>query len=224
MNSNTNKIKKKRRKLKKSVKNIMFLTIIAINLVALIVGVYNLVLWKLDNNVENEEIIKIEKEVEVIEQEDTDETEIIEQTEPVPSTSLYWKYIQMNLINVDFTDLKNTNNDTVGWLQVGGTNINYPFVQASDNDYYLTHSFEKKKNQGINLLFRIKNAFKLVLKSSNFLIFFFSLSPEISNLPSIISKWTRSAPARSIFWISDPSLEKSADKILGAILTIAVLT
>ena len=52
----------------------------------------------------------------------------------------------MKLIDVDFSELKQENSDTVGWIQVNGTNINYPFVQASDNKFYLTHSFYKNKN------------------------------------------------------------------------------
>ena len=36
------------------------------------------------------------------------------------------------------------NNDFVGWIQIDGTNINYPVMQTPDNpDYYLKHSFEK---------------------------------------------------------------------------------
>lgn len=36
------------------------------------------------------------------------------------------------------------NNDFVGWIQIDGTNINYPVMQTLDNpDYYLKHSFEK---------------------------------------------------------------------------------
>lgn len=53
----------------------------------------------------------------------------------------------MNLINVDFNSLKSLNSDTVGWLKVNGTNINYPFVQYNNNEYYLTHSFDKKYNK-----------------------------------------------------------------------------
>ena len=52
----------------------------------------------------------------------------------------------MNLINVNFKDLKKINNDTVGWIQVNGTNINYPFVQTNDNTYYLKKDFNKKYN------------------------------------------------------------------------------
>lgn len=45
---------------------------------------------------------------------------------------------------IDFDKLKTQNKDVKGWIQVNNTNINYPFVQYKDNDYYLTHSFDKK--------------------------------------------------------------------------------
>ena len=31
-------------------------------------------------------------------------------------------------------------------LRYHGTNVNYPVVQTTDNDYYLTHAFDKSKN------------------------------------------------------------------------------
>ena len=48
---------------------------------------------------------------------------------------------------VNFDNLKSINADTVGWIKVEGTNINYPYVQASDNNYYLKHSFDKTYNK-----------------------------------------------------------------------------
>lgn len=78
--------------------------------------------------------------------EDTEETEIIEQEE-VPEFNPYWDYIKMNLIDVDFSELKEMNSSIAGWIKLGGTNINYPFVQGNDNSYYLTHSFNKSGNQ-----------------------------------------------------------------------------
>jgi len=53
----------------------------------------------------------------------------------------------MDLIHVDFNELKVINTDVKGWIQLKGTNINYPFVQGGDNKYYLTHSFDKSYNQ-----------------------------------------------------------------------------
>ena len=62
------------------------------------------------------------------------------------SDALYWKYLNTPLLSVDLSALKSENADTVGWLQVLGTNVNYPFVQTSDNRFYLFHSFDKSYN------------------------------------------------------------------------------
>ena len=42
--------------------------------------------------------------------------------------------------------LKELNDETVGWLNVPGTNIDYPVVKAKDNAYYLRHNFKKEKD------------------------------------------------------------------------------
>ena len=36
------------------------------------------------------------------------------------------------------------NDETVGWLTVPGTNVDYPVVQTKDNDFYLKHNYDKK--------------------------------------------------------------------------------
>lgn len=63
----------------------------------------------------------------------------------------------MKLIDVNFNELKKINNDTVGWIKVEGTNINYPFVHTNNNDYYLNHSFDKSSNgpDGYSWIFEI---------------------------------------------------------------------
>ena len=38
------------------------------------------------------------------------------------------------------------NNDTVGWISIKNTNVDYPVVQGKDNEYYLKHSFDKSSN------------------------------------------------------------------------------
>jgi len=47
---------------------------------------------------------------------------------------------------VDFTKLKEINKETVAWIKVEGTKIEYPVVKSNDNSYYLNHNFEKKYN------------------------------------------------------------------------------
>ena len=47
---------------------------------------------------------------------------------------------------VDFEKLKEKNSDIVAWLKVKGTNIETTVVKTTNNDYYLTHNFNKEYN------------------------------------------------------------------------------
>ena len=45
-----------------------------------------------------------------------------------------------------FDKLLAINSDTKAWLKVNNTNINYPVVQTTDNDFYLNHDFTRSNN------------------------------------------------------------------------------
>lgn len=64
-----------------------------------------------------------------------------------------------NKYTVDFNLLKRQNSDTVAWIKVNGTNIEYPVVKAKDNEYYLTHSFDKSSNSAGWIFADYKNKF-----------------------------------------------------------------
>lgn len=49
--------------------------------------------------------------------------------------------------SINFTELKNVNPDCVAWICIENTNINYPVVQGSDNNYYLKHLVNCKENR-----------------------------------------------------------------------------
>lgn len=126
-------------------KNVFLALFVLICLVGLGTSLFNIIKWKIEAKTTNNQIETAQKVVKPVEIIDNDKIEIIEQ-EKVPLDDPYWEYVQMNLIDVDFNDLKNINPSTIGWIQVNGTNINYPFVQTNDNKYYLNHSFNKSKN------------------------------------------------------------------------------
>ena len=117
--------------------------IIIISLLLLIYSIYNIVKWKLDSNNTNKQIEEVQETVKVEEVIDTENTEIVLPEEEIPKSNPYWDYIKMNMIDINFNELKNINNDVKGWIKVNGT---YPFVQYNNNKYYLTHSFDKSYN------------------------------------------------------------------------------
>ena len=47
---------------------------------------------------------------------------------------------------INFDDLKRMNKETVAWITMDGTNIDYPVAQGVDNEYYLKHTFDLKEN------------------------------------------------------------------------------
>ena len=54
------------------------------------------------------------------------------------------------------------NKDLVGWLEIEGTNINYPVLQSDteeESQFYLTHSFARKKDKNGSLFMDYRNDF-----------------------------------------------------------------
>ena len=136
------------KKFKKSVSNTLVLILTLLCLVGIVYSIVNIIKWKLDGDKINEIIEEVNDKVEVEEVDETesDNVEIVEPKEEISKDDPYWAFVKMSLINVDFNDLKAVNNEVVGWIQVNGTNINYPFVQTDNNTYYLTHDLERNYN------------------------------------------------------------------------------
>lgn len=135
-----NEKKKKLKRIKKLTKIFTYILIFIIVLL-LILSLYKIVIWFKDNKNTND----IEKElsnIEITEVIDNENTEIV--NEPEDKFDPYWDYIKIPLMSVDFTDLEEKNKNTVGWIFVNNTNINYPVLQGKNNSYYLNVSFEEK--------------------------------------------------------------------------------
>ena len=106
---------------------------------------YKIYAWYNDNKEVDNISDDVLKNTKVKEKKDNNNTENVNPPEDISND--YWDYIKMNLLEVDFNELLKKNPDTVGWIEVKGTNINYPIVQTTDNSYYLTHAFDKTKNE-----------------------------------------------------------------------------
>lgn len=147
-NKSFNKNKKKYRKKRcrrKARPLFITITIFISSLSAFFVfGIYNIYIWIVDNKKTSDITDKIEEITEVVEIDDTPETEIINEEEDRKNP--YWYYINFPLIDVDIMELRRQNDETIGWINVNNTNINYPIVHTTNNDYYLNHSFDKSYN------------------------------------------------------------------------------
>lgn len=115
-----------RKKLKIKKGNIIAVSIILVCVILFIYSLINIIFWYRSNK-QNKDIKEKIQESIVID----DKKEDIEEE----------KY------KIDFDTLKNQNKDTKGYLKVNNTNVDYVFVQASNNDYYLSHNFNKEWNK-----------------------------------------------------------------------------
>ena len=131
----------RKRKTKKWPWVLLLIVLFAIIVVCLV----KIVFWLKDNKTTSEVVNDITNNTNIEEKKDDENTELVNKEEN--TTSDYWYYIKFPLIDVDINKLKEKNSDTVGWINVNNTNINYPYVQGKDNNYYLDHSFNKKYNE-----------------------------------------------------------------------------
>ena len=79
-------------------------------------------------------------------------------------------------IQPSFLKLYSTNPDIVGWVKLGDendpiVNIDYPVVQAEDNDYYLTHNFYKEDAQRGAIFADYRNKFDEGKLSGNTILY-----------------------------------------------------
>ena len=115
--------------------------IIIILTIVCIFCLYKIVLWYIDNkNTKdlNNELLSLTNI--------TESNNGKKVNKPKSKFDPYWDYINYSLIDVDFSNLLKKNPDTVGWINMKSSNINYPVVQGNNNSFYLTHSFNKSYN------------------------------------------------------------------------------
>ena len=105
-------------KSKLKIKNLIVLLIGILCVIGIVYSSYNIINWKIDVDKNN----KIKEEI---------KKEIIKEN---------------NIYKIDFKSLKEKNSDTVAYLKVNNTNIDYVVVQSNNNTYYLNHNFNKEYN------------------------------------------------------------------------------
>ena len=123
-NKKGNRYKENTKKKVKTNKNLIPNIILIFFIILFVFSGFKIIMWFL-NNRENKKIAEEISQAITINEENVEEKE---------------KY------KVDFQTLKEKNSDTVGFLKVNGTNIEYTVVKGTNNSYYLKHNFNKESN------------------------------------------------------------------------------
>lgn len=113
----------------------------------IIYSLFHIILWMYENDNIKKELKQLSDKAIIndVAPENLENEKVVDE-EKVSEFDPYWDFIKMNYLEVDFSSLIKENDEVVAWVSVNGTNINYPVVKHSDNEYYLNHSFNKVKN------------------------------------------------------------------------------
>ncbi len=128
--------KKDKNKLLKKVLLILCLSIIIFSL-------YTIFKWCIDNSKIRQINKKINKDLNI--NNSMEQGKFI--NPPNNKNSNYYYYVTFPFYDVSFSPFTLKNAETVAFIHLKNTSVNYPVVQTQDNTYYLNHSFDKKANE-----------------------------------------------------------------------------
>lgn len=121
---------------------LMLILIRYIFIFIIILGILFIIIEKVENKKENNTIKKTEEQInDIIESIAIEEITVQEENTLTKDPTINYYY------NNIYSELKKINSETVGWLKINNTNINYPIVQSNNNEYYLNHSFDKTNSK-----------------------------------------------------------------------------
>ncbi|MBP3800161.1 MAG: class B sortase [Bacilli bacterium] len=158
------KITRRQYRIKKRIISVFMILCI----IGIIYSLYNIYIWK-KNVDKNNEIKEITKK-HVKEEKKSEKDEVKE-------------------YKIDFDALKKSNSDTVGYIKVNNTNIDYVVVQTKDNSYYLNHNFNKEKNRAGWIFLDYRN--KLDGSDKNTIIYGHNMKDGsmFETLSNVLQKW-----------------------------------
>jgi sortase B len=93
-------------------------------------------------------------------------------TEPEPETEINPLHINMS---IDWATLKAESKGLIGWIYIPDTNISYPLVQWSDNDYYLERDYKGKWTANGSIFLDWKQS----LQSDNMFVYGHNMKADI---------------------------------------------
>ena len=78
-------------------------------------------------------------------------SDALSDNQPKNEFSLHKTGIQLPDVLDEYKTLYEKNKKLIGWLKIDDTNIDYPVMQTSDNEYYLTHNYNQEYDKNGSL-------------------------------------------------------------------------
>ena len=139
---------------KKTIRRVLMVALGLVFLGSAGMAIYNQIQYKEGDEVyaEAEELVElpdlsqiqepVEQETKEEPEEPAQEEETLEEA-PEEEKPVYVDPYADALRNMDFAALQEVNSEVLGWILIPFTQVSYPFVQGTDNDYYLKHTWKK---------------------------------------------------------------------------------
>lgn len=120
---------------------------ITLSLITYLLSVFVLTRWYVQNERSKKFANSLFEDILAINEETTDTSNIYEDIskEQPQQNNTNETTTNTNYINVNLNYYQSINKETVAWIKVNGTNVNYPVVQHKDNSFYLEHDFYQRK-------------------------------------------------------------------------------
>ncbi len=131
---------------KNYLKQVIFTTLKLCSLIIfLIIGaIFSYILY--DNYQSELKVKAITDEISELLVEDVKQTPVEEKKEETPTEEIKTEEPVQEAPVASYQKLLGKNSDTVGWLIVPGTKIDYPVLKGTDNSYYLQRNFNRAKD------------------------------------------------------------------------------
>ena len=185
---------------KKRLRSKAFWILLTIFLCILIFSFYKIAEWYKDN-IRIKDITDDIKDISDIKK-NKDDGELVNPDSNKESD--YWYYVGLPFYEVDFNELLKKNKDTVAFIHMENTNINYPVVKTSDNKYYLNHAFDKSRNSAGWVFMDYRN--NLEGLSDNTVIYGHGRLDKtvFGSLKNTLTKSWQSNKDNYVIWLSTP--------------------
>lgn len=126
---------------------------------------------------------------------------------------------KIKFLTTNITELKKLNPQTVAWLRVlSSDNLNYPVVQAEDNDFYLKHDFNKAPNDAGWIFADFRDNFDNLGRNT---IIYGHARGDYSMFGSLaycLEKWWYEKPKNHFIWLNTEN-EKMVFQIFSIYVT-----